>query len=131
MIRRNIKNEVRVADGETIILGGLRRKMAADNRDAIPFLGELPGVGKLFGTSTMHDSSSEMFIFITPRIVPEPSEQLAEARKATLLKRPGDIPEFLQEVEAAKRGDKRALFERSFELIFGRRENTSRGATIP
>jgi len=131
VIRRNIKNEVRVGDGETVILGGLRRKMAADNRDSIPFLGELPGVGKFFSTTTMHDTSSEMFIFITPRIIPEPSEQFIQMRKEQLSRRPGDIPEFLQEVERAKRQDKKKICERSFEMLFGRSTSSTRGTTIP
>src|SRR5690606_11294871 len=49
--RRNIKNQVRVADGETIILGGLRQQIEEDSREKIPFLGDIPGIGKLFGTA--------------------------------------------------------------------------------
>ncbi|HAB99647.1 MAG TPA: hypothetical protein DCE71_07495, partial [Parachlamydiales bacterium] len=38
--RRHIENEVRIADGETVILGGLRRKTEEDIREKIPFLGD-------------------------------------------------------------------------------------------
>ena len=33
----------------TVILGGLRKKTLRDNEEKIPLLGELPGIGKLFG----------------------------------------------------------------------------------
>jgi general secretion pathway protein D len=65
--RRHIENEVRIADGETVILGGLRRKTQEDSREKIPFLGDIPGIGKLFGTTKLIDQSTEMFIFITPK----------------------------------------------------------------
>ena len=120
--RRNIKNEVRVADGETVILGGLRRKMAYENQESVPFLGEIPGVGKLFSITSFTESSTEMFIFLTPRIVPEKSEEYKEMRKKELLKRPGDIPEFLKEVVYARTEEKKKLFERGMKLLLGHPE---------
>lgn len=64
--RRHITNQVQVPDGETVILGGLRRKTSSDSREGLPFVGELPGIGKLLSLNTMKDTSTEMFIFITP-----------------------------------------------------------------
>ncbi len=118
--RRNIKNEVRIADGETVILGGLRRKVSTEDQESIPFLGELPGIGKLFSTTSLTDHSTEMFIFITPRIVPDAGEEYRAMRTQELLKRPGDLPEFLEEIELAKRDSKRLLFEKSLRMLFGR-----------
>src|SRR3990167_2924497 len=60
--RRHLENHVRVADGETIVIGGLRRKTSDDRTEKIPFLGEIPGIAKLFGTSKMSDEVTEMFI---------------------------------------------------------------------
>ena len=115
--RRNIKNEVRVRDGETIILGGLRKKHSSGSQQSIPFLGELPGIGKLFSTTALSDSNSEMFIFITPKIVPDNREAAMKLRYESLIRRPGDIPEFLEEIEKAKSTEKRSLFERSLKMI--------------
>lgn len=117
--RRNIKNEIRIADGETVILGGLRKKTAQENQETVPFLGEIPGVGKLFGNTSFSDSNTEMFIFLTPRIIPEQTEEFRKLRQQELAKRPGDIPEFLEEVLVAKKAQKRAFFERSLKLILG------------
>ncbi len=116
--RRHIENEVCIADGETIILGGLRRKAEEDNREKIPFLGDLPGIGKLFGSTKLIDNSTEMFIFITPKIIKDPREALSSEREKALQKRPGDIPEFLAKLEEAKKKEKKRLFEDSLKVLF-------------
>ncbi len=121
--RRNIKNEVRVADGETVILGGLRRKISQDGKSSIPFLGEIPGIGKLFSTTGLYDSSTEMFIFLTPRIIADPLEGFKRMRQEELRKRPGDIPEFLHEVVEARNREKRKKFEGGLKMLLGRNDN--------
>jgi general secretion pathway protein D len=118
--RRNIKNEVRVQDGETVILGGLRRKLSNGQQQMIPFLGELPGVGKLFSMSTLSDSNTEMFVFLTPRILPDDHERWKEVRRQELAKRPGDTPEFLDEVLEARRSKKEMLMSKSLRMLFGK-----------
>ncbi len=116
--RRHITNEVRVADGETIILGGLRQQIEEGTRDKIPFLGDLPGIGKLFGTSKARDVSTEMFIFITPRIIKDPIEDLRCIRQEEYAMRAGDIPEFLKCIDDAKSYDRKKLFDQSLKLLF-------------
>ena len=118
--RRNVKNEVRVQDGETVILGGLRRKLSSGQQQMIPFLGEIPGIGKLFSMSSLSDSNTEMFIFLTPRILPDNHEKWREARREELSKRPGDIPEFLQEVLAARKEKRSGIMEKSLRMLFGK-----------
>lgn len=66
--RRVINNEVRIPDGQSVILGGLRRKVTDDRKESIPFIGELPGIGKLFSSTKMADNSVEMFVFITQKL---------------------------------------------------------------
>ena len=95
--RRHITNQVQVPDGDTVILGGLRRKVTTDRRESIPFLGELPGLGKLIQHQYAQEiNSTEMFMFITPHIVKDPKEQLTCLRQELLCLRPGDIPYFLR-----------------------------------
>jgi len=116
--RRHIENEVRVADGQTIILGGLRRKTGEEGNEKIPFLGEIPGIGKLFGTTRQSKSTSEMFIFITPHIIKDPKLDFEKQRNFSLQKRQGDIDEFIQKLEEAKIQEKQRLFEESIKLFF-------------
>ncbi len=116
--RRNIQNEVRVADGETVILGGLRQRIEEDTREKIPFLGDLPGLGKLFGTARSREISTEMFIFITPRIIRDPIDDLRCIRQEEYRKRAGDIPEFLECIDEAKEYERKKLFGQSLKLLF-------------
>ena len=116
--RRHVKNEVRIPDGETIILAGLRRKAFDDEKEKQPFLGEIPGIAKIFGTSKQNDSSTEMFIFITPHIIQEPMDEYKKKRVEYLKQRPGDIPLFLEKIKEAQNEEKKKLFESSMELFF-------------
>jgi len=116
--RRHIESEVRIADGETIILGGLRKKSQEDRKEKVPFLGHIPGLGKLFGTTRLADRSTEMFFFITPRIIKDPIEDLKIERMRLLNQRPGDIPEFLNSLKEAKKNRKHQLLKESMRRFF-------------
>ena len=117
--RRHVENQVRVVDGETVILGGLREKTAEDTSSKLPFLGEIPGLGKFFGDSRMTDEKTEMFIFITPKIIFDAKGEQTRLRNEMLMKRPGDLPEFLVRIEEAKKKQKKRLFDNSLKLLFG------------
>ncbi len=116
--RRHIENEVRIADGETVILGGLRRKTEEDIREKIPFLGDLPGIGKLFGSTRQNEINTEMFIFLTPHIIQDPVEDLRRLRQSEYMKRAGDIPEFLTRLDEAKAKERKKLFSNSLKTLF-------------
>lgn len=122
--RRHIKNHVRIGDGKTVILGGLRRKNSQDHKDSIPFLGEIPGIGKLFSHTDMQDNSTEMFIFITPKIIADPIEDAEKLRREELKRRPGDLPEYVHELVEAQKQANKTLFEGSLTALFGRQELT-------
>lgn len=116
--RRHIENQVCIADGETVILGGLRRKIEEDSREKIPFLGDLPGIGKLFGLTKIMDTSTETFIFITPHIIHNPVDDLRRIRQSEYQKRAGDIPEFLERLDQAKECERKRLFDNSLKMLF-------------
>lgn len=118
--RRNIKNEALIADGQTIILGGLRRKTTNDFKESIPFLGELPGLGKLFSTTTMQDSSTEMFIFLTPKILDDPCADIERLKHEEMHRRPGDIPDFLYCLNEARNFERDRLLMQSLQVAIGR-----------
>ena len=67
------KNEVRakvlVKDGETIVIGGVFSKTQSKVVDKVPFLGDLPYVGRLFRRDVVLEKKSELLVFLTPRIM--------------------------------------------------------------
>lgn len=60
---------VNVPDRNTIVLGGLIADSKTMNKDGIPFLGRIPGLGKLFRTDTNTTTRKELIIFIQPQVV--------------------------------------------------------------
>jgi general secretion pathway protein D len=117
--KRQVKNQVRIADGQTIILGGLKSRTTEDRTEKIPLLGELPGIGKVFGTWALNDISNEMFIFIKPKVIQDPKRDLLRIREERLRQRPGDTEYLLAKICDARKKRESARFKRSFELIFG------------
>ena len=65
---RNLKTMVRLKDGETLCLGGLIRKNKSEVRSAVPFLGSLPFIGRLFSYTSEEEETNELAIFITPKV---------------------------------------------------------------
>lgn len=66
---RQIQTNVKVADGETVMLGGIFQETIADGVNSVPFFADLPGVGFLFRNSNKTDNKTELLIFVTPKIV--------------------------------------------------------------
>lgn len=117
---RHILNEVNIPDGQTVIIGGLRKKTTQDSTESIPFLGELPGLGKLFSLNQMADDGTEMFIFLTPKIIIDPCEDLSRIRALEMTRRPGDIPPFLCSLVHAQEWEREHLAYGSMLMLFGR-----------
>lgn len=117
--RRHVINQVRVLDGETIIMGGLKRKDSNDKSEKLPFLGEIPGLAKVFGASQMTDQMTDMYIFITPRVIKNSKADLEAIRQEELCRRPGDLPLFLECRKEARLKQKKKLFEQSLKLLNG------------
>ena len=117
--RRHVINQVRVLDGETIIMGGLKRKDSSDKSEKLPFLGEIPGLAKVFGASQMTDQMTDMYIFITPRVIKNSKADLEAIRQEELCRRPGDLPPFLECRKEARLKQKKKLFEQSLKLLTG------------
>ena len=61
--------ELLVDDGDTIIIGGIRKTRKATGGSGVPFLNQIPVVGWLFKTEQKKDEKQELLIFISPRIV--------------------------------------------------------------
>ena len=62
-----IETRVRVADGETVVLGGIFQTDRYRTATRTPVLGDLPVLGRLFRRTLERDDKQELFIFITPR----------------------------------------------------------------
>jgi type IV pilus assembly protein PilQ len=61
--------ELLVNDGDTIVIGGIRKTRKDINEKGLPFLRKLPVLGWLFKTDAKENTTDELLIFITPRVV--------------------------------------------------------------
>lgn len=69
-IKKNEVNaKVLVADGETIVIGGVFSNTQSKVVDKVPFLGDVPYVGRLFRRDVVSEKKSELLVFLTPRIM--------------------------------------------------------------
>ncbi|MFC0709354.1 type IV pilus secretin PilQ [Azorhizophilus paspali] len=64
-----VNAKVLIGDGETIVIGGVFSNIQAKSVDKVPFLGDLPLIGRLFRRDVVADSKSELLVFLTPRIL--------------------------------------------------------------
>jgi general secretion pathway protein D len=66
---RSLSTTVSIRSGQTVILGGLIDESRDSGRDGIPGLSRLPGVGNLFGQTSVTTTRTELLIFLTPRVI--------------------------------------------------------------
>lgn len=67
--KNTITTNVLVNNGETVILGGVFEQTTSNSQTKVPFLGDIPYIGRLFRKDTKSDDKQELLIFVTPRIV--------------------------------------------------------------
>jgi type IV pilus assembly protein PilQ len=67
--RQRADNQLLVGDGETAVIGGLTVTETSKTRTGIPFLVDLPLVGRLFGQTTTSETKRDLLILITPHIL--------------------------------------------------------------
>lgn len=66
---------VLVNDGETVVLGGLYEDTKTNSVEKVPFLGDIPFLGKAFQSKSKSESKQELLIFITPKVIHDPTSK--------------------------------------------------------
>jgi len=66
---REVDTQVLVDNGETVVLGGIYEQTIIQQRNQVPFFGDLPLVGKLFQHNVAEDDKKELLVFVTPQII--------------------------------------------------------------
>ncbi|HIW06889.1 MAG TPA: type IV pilus secretin PilQ, partial [Candidatus Ignatzschineria merdigallinarum] len=67
--KKELKTQAIVTNGETIVLGGIYEYENVEGSQEVPFLSQLPFIGRLFKKETQQRKKAELLIFISPRIV--------------------------------------------------------------
>ena len=79
-----LKTNIIVKDGETIVIGGLFRDVVTTSRRQVPLLGDIPLIGALFRGTSDTTQRQEVIVLLTPHIITEPEDTEAEARVADI-----------------------------------------------
>jgi type IV pilus assembly protein PilQ len=67
--RRTVNTTLRVRDGETVVIGGLRQKEVSRNVNKVPVLSDLPLIGGLFRPRNRTERESELLMLVTPTLL--------------------------------------------------------------
>jgi len=76
-----LRTNVLVKDGQTIVIGGLFRDVIKTTRSQVPVLGNLPILGALFRGTSDTSERQEVIVMLTPHIIDEPSQTNGLARE--------------------------------------------------
>jgi general secretion pathway protein D len=66
---RSVSTQLLVRDGQTVALGGLTDRQRDARQDGIPLLSAIPILGGLFGRASRQTIETELFVFLTPRVI--------------------------------------------------------------
>ncbi len=69
---KNIRSEVRIKDGEAVVMGGLLRSDEIESMQKVPYLAELPFLGNFFKNKKKTTRKTEMIVIFTPHILKNP-----------------------------------------------------------
>ena len=75
--KRSAKTSIVVKDKDTVVIGGLIQDTEDVNVQKVPFLGDIPGLGWLFKTTTKSRKKTNLMILLTPHIIKDSSDLAA------------------------------------------------------
>lgn len=108
------QTQVLVHDEQTVVIGGLRGARFEDDVDRVPFLGELPLLGRLFKNTLKDHQQQDLFVFITPTLVDEhttpEAEHLADVDESIRATARHDDKTLLERVESRVRRGRGEIF---------------------
>ena len=67
--KMEIDTRLLVADGDIVVIGGIKKSSVTNRVDKTPKLGDVPVIGNLFKGTKNTDDLSELLVFIAPRVL--------------------------------------------------------------
>ena len=64
-----IQTKLLIADGDIVVIGGIKKNTVSDNKDSVPGVSKVPIIGKMFQGKSKSDTLNELLVFIAPRIL--------------------------------------------------------------
>jgi type IV pilus assembly protein PilQ len=102
-----VRTNVIVKEGETIVIGGLFRDVVSTSRSQVPILGDIPLVGAIFRGTTDTTQRQEVIVLLTPHIITEPSQVDGKARAEDISRKRFGAMEELQWIDRSRLAEDR------------------------
>ena len=67
--KMEIVTKLLVADGDIVVIGGIKKNVQSNSKNQLPGVGNLPVIGNLFKGKANSDNLDELLVFIAPRIL--------------------------------------------------------------
>ncbi|NNG01641.1 MAG: type II secretion system secretin GspD [Desulfobacteraceae bacterium] len=98
---REVKTTVIVRDKHTLVIGGLIDDTSNTSTQQVPCLGDVPGFGWLFKNKTNTANRTNLYIFLTPRVIQSPSEarKIFEKKKSDMESIKGGKIDLFKEID--------------------------------
>ena len=97
-----MKTNVIVKDGETIVIGGLFRNVITTTRNQVPLLGDLPLVGGLFRGTSDANQREEVIVLLTTHIIDRPEDVESKEKAEDVRRRTEGAKDELQSISRTK-----------------------------
>lgn len=108
--QRIITTTALVDDGEVLVIGGLIQEDYGDRVDKIPYLGDIPGLGALFRSTSRDNERTNLMVFIRPTIIRDPeTATLATSKKL----------DYIRARELLRDGGPRTEIDRLIDQVTG------------
>ncbi|MGB2081637.1 MAG: type IV pilus secretin PilQ [Psychrobacter sp.] len=72
----SISTNVIIEDGQTVVLGGVFKNRTGNEVTKVPFLGDLPYIGRAFRKDVRSNNKEELLIFVTPKLINDGTSRL-------------------------------------------------------
>lgn len=106
--KRSAQTRVAINDGKTIVIGGLIQDQKTKTVRKVPFVGDIPYLGRLFQRDQTKNEKTELIVFLTPHVAREPEvlQKMSEDEKAGAVVVPNAVGPgvFEKHLEGMRRG---------------------------
>jgi type II secretory pathway component GspD/PulD (secretin) len=100
-----LKTNIIVKSGETIVIGGLFRDVITTTRSQVPLLGDIPLIGVMFRGTTDVNQREEVIVLLTTHIIDEPSDLEGIERADDVRRKRFGAKDELQDIGRSKMAD--------------------------
>ena len=100
--KREIRTRVLIDDGAILVLGGLIEDQVSESTSKVPLLGDIPGIGRLFRSTSKGVSKTNLMVFLRPKILSNQIAGYEETRERYL---------DLQQKQLRVRGDTSVIWD--------------------